>query len=352
MTHTAHRRVILDMDSSESPVHGEQEGASYNGHFGNMCYHPLFVFNQFGDCEGAMLRAGNVHSAHRWRDVLEPILARYERTGVRRYFRADAAFAKPVIYEYLEERDVLYAIRLPGNEVLQREIAPLLRRPVGRPPKRPVIRYDDFWYQAGSWNRARRVVAKVEWRQGELFPRVGFIVTNMSAGPEGGAFLQWSWDSRAVDQGGQVRPELDSAVLPSVRGQPGASVSVHLGLQPGELPAPVMSAQRGQTLVAEERLGQADQDGRSAGAPLPAVDLSVVRGVGSSTVVSGSVESYRPVIAGAKLREDATTILPRGRAPQGVALSSMRFHPIGGEPEDDKDGQEAWFTARIASLIG
>ena len=56
MTHTAHRRVILDMDSSESPVHGEQEGASYNGHFGSMCYHPLFVFNQFGDCEGAMLR--------------------------------------------------------------------------------------------------------------------------------------------------------------------------------------------------------------------------------------------------------------------------------------------------------
>ena len=73
MMHTAHRRVILDMDSSESPVHGEQEGGSYNGHFGSTCYHPLFVFNQFGDCEGAMLRAGNVHSAHRWRDVLDPI---------------------------------------------------------------------------------------------------------------------------------------------------------------------------------------------------------------------------------------------------------------------------------------
>ena len=185
MTHTAHRRVILDMDSSESPVHGEQEGASYNGHFGSMCYHPLFVFNQFGDCEGAMLRAGNVHSAHRWQQVMDPILSRYAATGVRRYFRADAAFAKPDIYEYLEERQVLYAMRLPGNEVLQREIAPLLRRPVGRTPKHPVIRYDDFWYQAGSWNRARRVVAKVEWRQGELFPRVGFIVTNISAGPEG-----------------------------------------------------------------------------------------------------------------------------------------------------------------------
>ena len=183
MSRTPHRRVILDMDSSESPVHGEQEGASYNGHFGSTCYHPLFVFNQFGDCEGAMLRAGNVHSAHRWHDVLDPILSRYG--GVRRYFRADAAFAKPDIYEYLEERRVFYAIRLPSNKVLQYEIAPLLIRPVGRPPKRPVILYDDFWYRAGSWDRARRVVAKVEWHRGELFPRVGFIVTNMTAGPEG-----------------------------------------------------------------------------------------------------------------------------------------------------------------------
>ena len=144
MSRTPHRRVILDMDSSESPVHGEQEGASYNGHFGSTCYHPLFVFNQFGDCEGAMLRAGNVHSAHEWRQVLEPILSRYEEKGVRRYFRADAAFAKPDIYEYLEERRVFYAIRLPSNKVLQYEIAPLLIRPVGRPPKRPVILYDDF----------------------------------------------------------------------------------------------------------------------------------------------------------------------------------------------------------------
>ena len=150
MSRTPHRRVILDMDSSESPVHGEQEGSSYNGHFGSTCYHPLFVFNQFGDCEGAMLRAGNVHSAHRWRDVLDPVLSRYGATGVRRYFRADAAFAKSDIYEYLEERRrPFYAIRLPEQRSAAiREIAPLLlRRPVGRPPKRPVIRYDDFWYQ-------------------------------------------------------------------------------------------------------------------------------------------------------------------------------------------------------------
>jgi hypothetical protein len=63
MAHTPHRRVILDLDSSESPVHGHQEGATYNGHFGCVCFHPLFCFNQFGDCEGAVLRRGDVHSA-------------------------------------------------------------------------------------------------------------------------------------------------------------------------------------------------------------------------------------------------------------------------------------------------
>ena len=69
MMRTRHQRIILDMDSSESPVYGEQEGASYNGHFECVCYHPLFCFNQFGDCEGAMLRPGNVHSAERWRET-------------------------------------------------------------------------------------------------------------------------------------------------------------------------------------------------------------------------------------------------------------------------------------------
>ena len=91
MAHSPHQRIILDMDSSESPVHGEQEGTAYNGHFRCTCYHPLFCFNQFGDCEGAMLRPGNVHSADGWRELLSPIAARYERAGVRRYFRADAA---------------------------------------------------------------------------------------------------------------------------------------------------------------------------------------------------------------------------------------------------------------------
>ena len=185
MVHTPHQRVILDLDSSESPVHGQQEGAAYNGHFESVCYHPLFCFNHFGDCEGALLRPGNVHSADRWWEVLGPVVERYQRKGVRLLFRADAAFAKPEVYEYLEPRGIGYAIRLPANDVLQEQIGHLLKRPVGRPPKKPVARYHDFMYRAKSWDQPRRLVAKVEWQRGELFPRVGFIVTNLTLPEEG-----------------------------------------------------------------------------------------------------------------------------------------------------------------------
>ena len=172
--------IILDMDSSESPTYGNQEGSAYNGHFGCTCYHPLFVFNQFGDVERAALRPGNVHSAHAWRDVLEPLVARYRDKAFRRYFRGDAAFASPEVYEFLEAEGFKYAIRLPANRVLQDSIGQLLKRPVGRPPH--VVRryFASFSYQAQTWDKARRVVAKVEWHPGELYPRVGFIVTNLS----------------------------------------------------------------------------------------------------------------------------------------------------------------------------
>jgi hypothetical protein len=173
------RELVLDMDSSVSETHGQQEGSAYNGHFECTCYHPLFCFNQFGDVEGGLLREGNVHSAKDWRDVLEPVVARYRGLEVPFYFRADAAFANPDIYQYLEAEGYGYAIRLPANDILHREIDPLLTRPVGRPSNAPVVRYAEFQYQAQSWEHARRVVAKVEWHRGELFPRVGYIVTNL-----------------------------------------------------------------------------------------------------------------------------------------------------------------------------
>src|SRR3712207_4788746 len=148
------RIVVLDMDSSESPTHGEQEGSAYNGHFGCTCHHPLFVFNQFGDLERCALRPGNVQSAEGWRAVLEPVVARYRGKVKHLYFRADAAFS----------------------------------------------------YRAGSWTKPRRVVAKVEWHPGELLPRVGFIVTNLTRPAESvvafynhrGTAEQWIEEGKAA----------------------------------------------------------------------------------------------------------------------------------------------------------
>ncbi len=175
------RRVVLDMDSTEIPVYGQQEQSAYNGHFESTCYHPLLLFNGEGDCLAAKLRPGNVHSAEGWQQLLLPEIERQQRQAKAVVFRADAAFAKPEIYEALEKRDVKYAIRLPSNDNLQRNITELLIRPVGRPSYKPVVWFKSFLYQAASWKTARRVVAKVEFHFGELFPRVGFIVTNLTA---------------------------------------------------------------------------------------------------------------------------------------------------------------------------
>jgi hypothetical protein len=93
--------ITLDMDSSVSPTHGAQEGTAWNGHFGCLCYHPLFVFTQFGHLERCALRPGNVHSTDGWQGVLKPVIARYADRHLMRFFRADAAFAIPELYKTL-----------------------------------------------------------------------------------------------------------------------------------------------------------------------------------------------------------------------------------------------------------
>jgi hypothetical protein len=120
-----------------------------------------------------------VHSAECWEELLLPEIQRQQKLGKEVAFRADAAFAKPEIYEALEERGVKYAIRIPANENLERDVAELLRRPAGRPSHKPIVWYKGFLYRAASWTTARRVVAKVEHHAGGLFPRIGFIVTNL-----------------------------------------------------------------------------------------------------------------------------------------------------------------------------
>jgi hypothetical protein len=139
------RSIVLDMDSSVSPTHGDQEGTAYNGHFACTCYHPLFAFNQFGDLERCALHPGNVHSAEGWRGLLEPVVARYRERDLRRYFRADAAFANPEVYEFLEAEGYKYT-----NHDLR--LARCRRATVGG---------RRCWRLRRAWTR---VVRKLTWR--------------------------------------------------------------------------------------------------------------------------------------------------------------------------------------------
>jgi len=179
-----HRRrppktIVLDMDSSESPTYGEQEGSAYNGHLGWTCYHPLFVFNQFGDVERCALRPGNVHSAAGWQAVLEPVIASYRDIVKPLYYPNDTAFANPEMYEFLEAERVDSTMRLPANSVLQRRVGYLLKHPVGRPPHEVRRYYASFTIgrragtrRAASWPRSSGTPAS--------WTRVGFIVTNLA----------------------------------------------------------------------------------------------------------------------------------------------------------------------------
>ena len=130
------------------------------------------------------MRPGNVHSADGWEDVLRPVLTRYSPEArpsiTRRRFRADAAFAIPALFDLLEAEGWDYAIRIKGNPKLHERIGWLTKRGPGRPPHQVVRRYTSFHYRAKSWSKPRRIVAKIEFHPGELFPTVGFIVTNRS----------------------------------------------------------------------------------------------------------------------------------------------------------------------------
>ena len=74
-------RVVLNMDSTDIPVYGEQEPSAYRGHFESTCYHPLLLFNREGDCLAAKLRPGNVHSAEGWEELLLPEIDRQQKQG-------------------------------------------------------------------------------------------------------------------------------------------------------------------------------------------------------------------------------------------------------------------------------
>jgi hypothetical protein len=117
--HRPPKGIVLDMDSSVSPTHGEQEMSVWNGHYQCTCYHPLFVFNQFGDLERCVLRPGNVHSADGWEGVLKPVIVRYQGKVLRIYFRATYLLKRPV------GRQRLDAVVMPDVRGQRRAVAPV-----------------------------------------------------------------------------------------------------------------------------------------------------------------------------------------------------------------------------------
>ena len=138
------------------------------------------AFSGDGDCLAAEFRPGNVHSANGVLEFVKPLVERYRDIFKLLWLRGDAAFALPDVYEYCEKEHITYFIRLLMNYTLRKIMEPELKsRPKGRPPKSGVkLQRFEFLYRAGSWKKRRRVVCKVEWHNDELFPKIGFIVTN------------------------------------------------------------------------------------------------------------------------------------------------------------------------------
>jgi Transposase DDE domain group 1 len=280
------RELILDLDSSVSETYGKQECTANNGHFECTCYHPLFLFNQFGDLEWAPLRRGNHASAKFWRRTLLPVIERYRHCDIPKFFRGDTAFANPALYRLLEKEGYRYAIRLKADAVLEREIAPLLTRLVGLPWRKPKVFYQSFQYQAKSWRHSRRVVAKVEWHQGELFPRVGFIVTNLT------------WRSQRVVKfyngrgtAEQWIKEVKNAMkwtklsCRTFRDNQPPPATLRVGLQPRQLPAAAGPAKTGTTLVANDATREAHQDRSQGDAALEVRDVPTSRDGGDAKLV-------------------------------------------------------------------
>jgi hypothetical protein len=175
------KHIWLDIDSYESPVHGAQEGAAYNGYYDSDCYHPLVLHDGFGFKLKVELRPGNDYTSTGAVPFLRPVLERLRAEGFHIHLTADSGYADPDIFNICAEFLVIYHIRLKSNTVLEKHVEHLLARPPGRPPNGPLVRYAGFYYGAGTWNCLRRVVAKVVHNPGELFAETYFIVTNSPA---------------------------------------------------------------------------------------------------------------------------------------------------------------------------
>jgi hypothetical protein len=187
----APRQIILDLDATDDPLHGQQEGRFYHGFHDSYCYLPLYVF-----CGrhllAAKLRRANIDASAGSVEELERIVGqiRARWPQVRILFRADSGFARERLMSWCEEHRVDYVFGLARNSRLVGEIQAELAqaRADAEQSGKPARRFKQFqWSTLDSWSRPRRVVAKAEWTHGDANPR--FIVTSLSPQESGPRFL-------------------------------------------------------------------------------------------------------------------------------------------------------------------
>jgi Transposase DDE domain group 1 len=178
----APKQIILDLDATDDPLHGQQEGRFFHGYYDCYCYLPLYVF-----CGrhllAAKLRGADIDAAAGSVQEVARIIAQIRRRWprVRILLRADSGFARDDLMAWCEADGVDFLFGLAKNERLIAEIKTELERAAtkSRRTGRPERRFKDFmWTTRNSWDRRRRVIAKAEWTQGEANPR--FVVTSLT----------------------------------------------------------------------------------------------------------------------------------------------------------------------------
>lgn len=180
-------RILLDFDGTDDPAHGEQEGVAYHGYYRQHMYHPLLLFDgDTGQLITAVLRPGNCHASRFVLLVLHHLVPRLRARwpGVAIELRADSGFATPKLYRYCEVEGLGYTIGLIPNPALEPLAAPLLaeaREQSEAQAGAKVRLAGETSYQAGSWDRPRRVVFKAEVLQ--KGPNTRFVVTSRSDEP-------------------------------------------------------------------------------------------------------------------------------------------------------------------------
>ena len=177
----APKEILLDSDATDDPCHGQQEFAFFHGKYGQHMYHPLFFFEaKTGSVLSAQLRPGNASASAGIAAELErlvPILKqRFPNSQIS--YRADAGSATPEIYRTLESFEMLYAIGIASNSVFKKRTAGWLKKATRKyaRTKVPLRVFYSFRHRAGSWNKQRRIVVKIE--VGPLGTNVRFVITN------------------------------------------------------------------------------------------------------------------------------------------------------------------------------